>query len=143
MSKLDTVATVEGPWLSTTIRIAYGHVDQMGHVYYGNYLLFFEMARNEYMRQLGYTYKAFEKDGIFVPVSEAYVRYKGRIFYDDELEISARMDVVGKTRLRFVYEIRRVREDIILTEGKTIHALVDADIKPLIVPGELIELLTK
>src|SRR5262250_1678078 len=57
-------------------RVIYGDTDQMGFVYYGNYLRFFEIARNEFLRQAGARYHAFEEQhGLMLPVVEAQIRY--------------------------------------------------------------------
>src|SRR5574344_2807261 len=70
-------------------RVPYADTDQMGVVYYGNYLTFFERARNELMRACGYTYKECEAEGWMLPVTHAEVDYKRPAKYDDLLEITA------------------------------------------------------
>src|SRR5678815_4837158 len=71
-------------------RVIYGDTDQMGVVYYGNYLRFFEIARNEFLRQAGARYHAFEQEHrLMLPVVEARVRYRRPARYDDELAIYA------------------------------------------------------
>lgn len=129
-------------WVDLEILVPYGHTDQMGHVYYGNYLLYFEMARNQFMRQLGYTYRQCEQDGIFVPVVEAHVYYRGRVFYDDVIVVSTAMEIVSGTRMKFQYRITRKDEaEELLTEGYSFHAAVDATGRVRRIPVKLKELL--
>lgn len=131
----------EAPWVIATTRVPYGHTDQMGHVYYANALLYFEMARNEWMRAGGLTYKDFEGLGFIVPVVEAHVNYRGRVLYDDVIEIAAAAREVGRTRFRFDYRIRRRGEDEVLYEGHTVHAVVNEKGRPMRVPERLTEML--
>src|SRR5438309_7914556 len=78
-------------------RVLYGDTDQMGVVYYGNYLRFFEAARGDWIRNLGLTYAQIEERGIFLPVLEVGVRYLKPARYDDVLEIPL---VVSHTRVK-------------------------------------------
>lgn len=121
---------IEKPWVISPVRVPYGHTDQMGHVYYGHALLYYEMGRTEWMREAGLTYRKLEEMGLFAPVIEAHVRYRGRIFYDDLVEIHTAACREGRTRFRFSYRVKRAGEDAILHEGYTVHAIVDADSRP-------------
>ena len=72
---------------TTQIRVRYAETDQMSFVYYGNYAQYFEVGRVEAIRQLGYSYKAMEDDGIILPVVEMRTRYLRSAAYDDLLTI--------------------------------------------------------
>ena len=71
----------------TTTRVRYAETDQMGIVYYGNYAQYFEIGRVESIRQLGYSYKEMEEDGIMLPVVEMHIKYLRPAVYDDLLKI--------------------------------------------------------
>ena len=71
----------------TTTRVRYAETDQMGIVYYGNYAQYFEIGRVESIRQLGYSYKQMEEDGVMLPVVEAHIKYLRSALYDDLLTI--------------------------------------------------------
>lgn len=107
-------------------RVPYADTDQMGVVYYGNYLSLFERARNELMRQSGYTYKEFEEDGCMLPVTHAEVDYRRPAHYDDLLEITAWVQSQKGVRLEIACEVRRKGEESILVSGFTRHAFVSA-----------------
>ena len=108
------------------VRVIYGDTDQMGMVYYGNYLRYFEIARNEWLRAAHVPYRAFEEaHGLRLPVVEATVRYRRPARYDDELAILAGIPEVGGASARFVYAIRRVADGELLVEGHTVHACID------------------
>ncbi|ANI89527.1 thioesterase [Arachidicoccus ginsenosidimutans] len=72
---------------TTQIRVRYAETDQMNVVYYGNYAQYFEVGRVEAIRQLGYSYKEMEDDGIILPVVELHTRYLRSAAYDDLLTI--------------------------------------------------------
>jgi acyl-CoA thioester hydrolase len=119
-------------------RVIYGDTDQMGVVYYGNYLRFFEIARNELLRQAGARYHAFEQEHrLMLPVVEAHVRYRRPARYDDELAIYAAIPEVRGASARFAYEIRRLSDGESLVDGHTVHACIDAEGRVARIPTEL------
>lgn len=108
------------------LRVIYGDTDQMGMVYYGNYLRYFEAARNEFLRGAGAEYRTFEAShGLRLPVVEATVNYRKPARYDDELALHAAVPEIRGASARFVYEIRRLPEGELLATGHTVHACVD------------------
>lgn len=72
---------------ATTRRVLYGETDQMGFLYYGNYALYYEMGRNEAIRNLGISYKELETMGIMMPVVELHANYLRPAKYDDLITI--------------------------------------------------------
>jgi acyl-CoA thioester hydrolase len=130
--------------LSVTIeyRVPYADTDQMGVVYYGNYLTFFERARNELMRKLGYTYKECEQEGWMLPVTHAEVDYRRPAKYDDLLEITAYVKLQKGVRIEIGCEVRRRGEQQILVSGFTRHAFVSTeDFRPCPPPERLMDML--
>ncbi len=124
------------------VRVIYGDTDQMGMVYYGNYLRYFEVARNEFLRRIGAPYRAFEEThGLRLPVVEATVRYRRPARYDDELGIHAAVPEIGGASARFVYQIRRCADGEELVTGHTVHACIDARGKVARLPAALRDLL--
>jgi acyl-CoA thioester hydrolase len=108
----------------TEIRVIYGDTDQMGVVYYGNYLRFFEAARSDFLRDKGARWRDVERThGVYLPVVEAKVNYKRPAFYDDLLVIETVLAELGRASLRFEYRV--LRGDDLLATGHTVHACVD------------------
>lgn len=122
------------------VRVIYGDTDQMGVVYYANYLRFFEGARNEWIRGLGVPYTEIEQRGIMLPVYEASVQYLRSAKYDDLLDIHV---VVTHTRvkIRFEYKVHRVPDDEVLALGHTVHVCVGKDARPTRAPDWLLKAL--
>lgn len=126
----------------TGIRVIYGDTDQMGVVYYANYLRFFEAGRNEYLRARGSRYRDIEKEwGVLLPVVEANVRYRHSARYDDWLRIETRITTLKRASLRFDYRVIREEDERLLAEGHTVHACIDRDHKPVKLPEPLLRLL--
>ena len=105
-------------------RVPYADTDQMGVVYYGNYLTLFERSRNELMRSCGYTYKKCEEEGWMLPVIHAEVNYHSPAHYDDLLEVTAYVQAQKGVRLEIACEVRRKGEERVLVDGFTRHCFV-------------------
>lgn len=113
------------------IRVRYQETDQMGVVYHGNYYTWFEVGRVEFFRSIGYTYAKLEKEGIILPVIESQCFYKTGAKYDDELLVRTVLKILKGVRLEFHYELIRKEDGILLAEGRTQHAFVDKNLKPV------------
>jgi acyl-CoA thioester hydrolase len=117
-------------------RVPYADTDQMRVVYYANYLVYFEMARNELLRLAGFPYREIEARGFALPVLEAQVHYRAAARYDDELDIRGWVGWLKPVRVRVDCAVRR--GDLLLAEGHTVHAFVDlATLKPARLPEDL------
>jgi acyl-CoA thioester hydrolase len=114
------------PWIGSRYRILYGDTDAMGLVYYANYLRWFEMGRNEWLRALGTTYKDIERSGTFAPVTKAYCHYLNPARYDDWIVVETDVEYVRKASLKFIYRVIREEGVEKLVEGYTVHAFVNA-----------------
>ena len=76
---------------TTSIRVRYGEVDQMGFLYYGNYALFYEVARAEMIREVGYPYSEMEKDGTVMPVVKMNSKFLKPALYDELITVETTM----------------------------------------------------
>ena len=123
------------------LRVIYGDTDQMGVVYYANYLRFFEHARGELIRARGRSYRDIEREGARLPVVEAQVHYRAPARYDDLLVIRTRVEKLRRASLTFAYEVVREGDPQILCTGHTVHACLDAQGRPVRFPQALVELL--
>jgi acyl-CoA thioester hydrolase len=111
------------------VRIPYADVDQMGVVYYANYLVYFEMARNALLREEGIPYTRMEQDGVMLPVVESHVQYFQPGRFDDVLTVKTACLPFEGVRLRIRYEV--FREDTLLASGYTHHVCMRPDGKVL------------
>lgn len=113
------------------LRVRYSETDQMGVVYHGNYVDWFEIGRTEYFREQGVRYKDLEAAGILLIVSNIECSYHYPARYDDMVTIITTVEEVKRTKLKFSYEIRNSETDKLLVTGKSTHAFVNQNFKPV------------
>jgi acyl-CoA thioester hydrolase len=121
------------------VRVIFGDTDQMGVVYYANYLRYFEAARAALLRAVGKSQRDLERLEIGFPVTEAHCRYRRPARYEDLLDVEVRVTAMRAASLVFEYEIRREGE--LLVDGHTVHACVAPSGRPVRIPAELRALL--
>lgn len=109
----------------STYRVIYGDTDQMGVVYYANYLRWFERGRSEFLRQIGLPYSTIEQQGYQFPVVEVTCRYTSSARYDDVVQIETELTELGRASLSFTYRISRESDKCLLATGSTKHACLD------------------
>ncbi|MDP8299531.1 MAG: thioesterase family protein [Candidatus Tantalella remota] len=118
------------------LRVRYEETDQMGVVYYANYLVWFEIVRTEFFRKKGIEYRKMEdEDKLYIPVVEAYCCYKLPLRYDDLISVTGVLTEVTKARMTFEYEIKCGERTA--ATGKTKHALINSDGKPVSIPEHI------
>jgi acyl-CoA thioester hydrolase len=117
------------------IRVIFGDTDQMGVVYYGNYMRFFESSRAAYWRSLGRTHRDLDAAGVGLPVVEAHCKYLRPAYYEDVLEVAIDITEMRAASMRFGYEIRRGADRI--ATGFTRHAVIGKDGRPCALPAVL------
>lgn len=121
----------------STVRVRYAETDKMGVVYYANYFVWFEVARAELLRSLGWSYRDMELAGVSLPVIEAQCAYHRSARYDDELDIKADARMISPVRMEFTYEVTRREDAALAASGTTVHAAVDANGRPCRLPERI------
>jgi acyl-CoA thioester hydrolase len=111
----------------TNVRVRYAETDRMGVVYYANYFVWFEVARAELLRTLGWSYREMEEAGVLLPVIEAECQYRRPARYDDEIEIRAEGRVRSPVRMEFEYRAVLRPGGELLATGRTVHAAMSPD----------------
>ena len=124
----------------TTLRVRYAETDRMGVVYYANYLVWFEVARADLLRSLGWTYREMEESGVILPVIEAHCEYKRPARYDDEIEIRTSASIESPVRMTFTYQISIKGEAGVAAVGHTCHAATTPEGRPCRLPDRVREL---
>ncbi len=123
-------------------RVLYADTDRMGITYYANYFRWFEAARTEYFRALGFPYDTCEKKGIYLPVAEAHASYLSPSTYDDDILVRTSVAEIGNSTLRFEYQVMNAVTQKPVATGYTVHVFVHKDMKPCRVPAEIKEVVT-
>lgn len=107
----------------TKIRVRYAETDQMGYVYYGNYAMYFEVARVEALRSAGFSYKQMEDGGIIMPVLDLHTQFIKPGKYDELLTIKTTVPEMPGIRIKFEYEVFNEAGEPI-TKGRTTLAFL-------------------
>ena len=117
-------------YAETRLRVRYAETDQMGVVYHANYLVWFEVGRVEFIRQLGINYKNMEQEeNALIAVVDVTARYKAPARYDDEIIIRTKLAAARGSIVRFRYAVLRAADELVLCEGETVHFVVDREMK--------------
>ena len=125
------------------LRVRYSDTDQMGYVYYGRYASYYEVARVELFRNLGFSYKKLEEEGIGMPVIDMETKYLLPIKYDEEITIRTRIEKLPSSRIIFHYEILNQNNDLANTAKTTLTFINLLNKKPVRTPKELLDLIKK
>jgi acyl-CoA thioester hydrolase len=128
-------------WHETSFRVRYAETDQMGVVYYANYLIWMELGRVEYCRAAGIVYRDMEvDDGVLLAVVDAHCRYLYPARYDEEIAVKTWVSKANLRMVEFQYEIRNAQSGRALASGDTKHMFLGPDMRPLKLPEKYLPL---
>jgi len=125
------------PTSETSLRVRYAETDQMGVVYYANYLVWMEVGRVDLCKSRGFNYRDMEKDdGVFLAVAEANCRYRYPARFDDEVIIKTTIEQAGSRMVTFGYEMRAAESGQVLANGVTRHIFLNREMQVTRLPGK-------
>lgn len=128
----------------TRLRVRYAETDQMGVAYHSNHLIWFEVGRVEFMRQMGLSYRDMEReDGLFIAVAEVTCRYRAPARYDEEVIVRTHLKNVRQSVVVFSYELHRAEGGELLAEGETAHVVTDAEMNKAALPEKYLNAFRK
>jgi acyl-CoA thioester hydrolase len=128
--------------VTTELRVRYAETDQMGIVYYANYLVWFEIGRVELLRAIGHSYAEIETEHhCLIPVIEANCRYRAPARYDDEILIETWPALLRESVIKFAYrvlcKVPDGGEPKLLAEGESVHVVCDKQMSRKPLPKEI------
>ena len=122
------------------IRVRYTETGRMGYAHHGDYYNWFDIAKQDFLKKYGLTYKDIEDAGYFFPPVKDECRFKNPARYDDELTIRMRVTELGTIKVAFEYEVVREKDMKIIALASAIHAFVDKNFKPVAIKHAFPEL---
>jgi acyl-CoA thioester hydrolase len=129
------------PVTESRLRVRYAETDQMGVVYYANYLVWMEVGRVDLCKACGFNYRDMEaEDGIFLAVAEAHCRYRSPARFDDEVIVRTSIESANTRMVTFTYDMRLAEGDRRLATGYTRHVFVSRAMRPTHLPAKYYEL---
>jgi len=115
----------------TNLTVRYSETDRMGIVHHSRYYPWFEIARGDFIKQIGISYSKMEKDGIYMPLTETGAKYIEGVCYDEEVIVTCKLTRLTVVRCTFEYEVIRVSDNKVVTLGTTSHAFCDTSMRPI------------
>lgn len=119
----------------TQLRVRYQETDNMGVVYYANYFVWFEVARTEYLRSEGVSYRRLEEKGAYLMVAGASCQYKSPVRYDDVVRIETWIPKMKNSSLDFAHKI--YLGDKLVAAGESVHVFTNKVGRPIRIPKEV------
>ena len=110
---------------SSPLVVRYGETDQMGVVHHSNYLRYFEVARLEWLTQLGVSYNKMEEEGVMMPVISTQIDYKIPARFEDQLRIKIHLKEIPLVKMTFIYEVVNQKDELVCT-ATTVLAFMNA-----------------
>ena len=117
-----------------TVVPRYAETDKGGVVHHSVHPVWFEMGRTELLRANGVAYTDLEQTGVFFVVAELRIRYRRPAMYDEKLQLETRCSAVTASKVEHTYTLVRSRDGLLLAEGSTVLACVDANGKVRRIP---------
>lgn len=125
---------------ASQVRVRYAETDQMGVVYHSNYFPYFESARAESIRELGFTYADMEKLGVIMPVVDIHCRYLRPAHYDDLLTIKTTLkELPVHHKIEFHHEVYNEKEELLVVAKIILYFMEAATMKRTVMPAQLVE----
>ena len=125
--------------MTTTVefRVRYAETDQMGVVYHANYLVWCEIGRTDFIRQLGKSYAELERENVALAVVDAQIRFHGGARYDELIRVTTSLKEVRSRMITFDYLIENAESGARLVSASTTLASINRDSKPVTLPADL------
>ena len=119
------------------LRVRYAETDQMGVVYYSNYLVWMEIGRTDFCLMSGFRYSDMEsEDGVMIAVAEARCRYHKPARYDDDILVQTSLTALKRRTMTFAYKILNTDSREGLADATTVHVAIGRDGQPCVIPQE-------
>ncbi len=122
------------------LRVRFAETDLQGHVFFGHYLTYFDEALTGYMHAIGFMYPDFLATGVDMFYIHAECDFKSRAFYEEILNIHARVGVIGNSSIPFEFAAFKAQDGELVATGKIVAVVIDPETKkPVRVPDQFRE----
>jgi acyl-CoA thioester hydrolase len=116
---------------SIDLSVRFSETDAMGVVWHGNYLKFFEDAREGFGKKYGIEYLSIHKHGFFAPIVKSEITHKTSVYYGDEIEVRVELVFLKAAKIKFLYKIYNKQSKVLVAEGSTIQVFLDCEKREL------------
>lgn len=120
------------------IQVRYADTDLQGHVYFSNYLTYFDEALSAYLREIGFPWPNFSEVGLDCYQVSAHCDFKGSAHFEDQLHVHAQMARIGDSSYTVECAIYKEDSDELIASGYITAVVVNAENRqPTRVPDEI------
>lgn len=129
--------TTEGPRarFSHSLPVRFADTDCQGHVYFSNYLVYCDEALSAYLDSIGCGWRALQAQGLEFFFVDTGCQFKGRAYFEDRLEVHARVARIGNSSFTGEMAVYRVADDALIATGFITCVMVERETgKPTPVP---------
>ena len=123
----------------TFVKVRYAETDQMGVVHHGNYPQYLEIARLDWLDQLGVSYRTMEAEGVMLPVYQLNMRFLKPAIFDEELRVETELKEIPRAKIEFFYEIFNEKNELITTASTILVFMDSTTKKPIRCPEYILE----
>lgn len=123
----ETSSAVQPFKFHTPIRVRFNETDLQGHVNFGHYLFYFDVAVTEYLKAIGYTYDRMREEGIDMLYLESQARYLSSAYFDETLNIHTRIGHIGNSSMRFEFQVFAAGDGRAVAEGRINVVMVERE----------------
>ena len=123
----------------TEIRVRYAETDAMGIVHHSHFIVWMELGRSDFLRNLGRSYAEWEALGVRLPVNGVSLTYRSPARYDELVQVRTFLKAANRRHLVFAYRIER--EGLLLAEGESRHLVAGPDGRAATMPPEMLAML--
>lgn len=113
----------------TELVVRYAETDMMKVVHHSVYPIWFEAGRTDFAEKLGYPYSKIEEEGVMMPLCKLECTFKGSARYGDTVIVKTSIKKLTPVRIELSYRIYKKGDNTLLTEGSTLHAWTNTDLK--------------
>jgi len=125
----------------TFVKVRYAETDQMGVVHHGNYVQYLELARIDWLDNLGISYKWMEDNGVILPVHNLEIAFKKSATFDDNLKVETSLRELPSVRIIFDYKIYNQNDDLLTVASTELIFINKESKKPMRCPEYIFDLL--
>jgi acyl-CoA thioester hydrolase len=119
------------------ITTRYSETGQDKIIHHSSYIVYLEVARIDFLKNVGFDINEMEKNNIFCPVVDLSIKYIKPLFSLDNIEVLAEMRRYSKLRFEFNYKI--IRKGTLISTAKTLHCFIDENFKIIPLPQDLLQ----
>ena len=115
------------PKFFTSVQVRYNETDLQGHVFFGNYNIYFDFALTEYLKAAGYGYDDFLREGVDFFYAESLCKFKGRAFFEEVLHVHVGVEHIGNSSFTFSFAAHEEKSDRLVCTGRIVAVAVDRE----------------